>query len=265
MKLGARIAAGLLAGAASAGLQAQEMGTPDAPAQPPPAQSAPSGSEPSGNVPPEEIEFMDRDGNPLPPEQQRELREKLKDKLPTLVKRPKPPQAAAGDQAKDREIVVTGHRPRGSVIGDIPPERSFNPIDIRAYGADDIGGLLEALGPQVASGRGDAGPVVLLNGKRVSSFREISRIPTEAIERTEVFPEELALRYGYRADQKVVNIITFKRFSSRIGQMTYALPTEGGARYRHPLQAHAKQNFGQVSRADSTQSLQISDINDLKT
>jgi hypothetical protein len=114
------------------------------------------------------------------------------------------------------------------VIGDIPPERSFNPIDIRAYGADDIGGLLEALGPQVASGRGDSGPVVLLNGKRVSSFREISRIPTEAIERTEVFPEELALKYGYRADQKVVNIITFKRFSSRVGQLTYALPTEGG-------------------------------------
>jgi hypothetical protein len=51
-------------------------------------------------VPLEEIEFTDRDGNPLPPEKQRELREKLKDKLPTLVKRPKS-QAAAGDQAKD--------------------------------------------------------------------------------------------------------------------------------------------------------------------
>jgi hypothetical protein len=38
-------------------------------------------------VPLEGIEFTDRDGNPLPPEKQRELREKLKDKLPTLVKR----------------------------------------------------------------------------------------------------------------------------------------------------------------------------------
>ena len=212
-------------------------------------------------MPLEEIEFTDRDGNPLTPE----MREKLKDKLPTDVKRPKP-QAAAGDQAKDREILVTGHRPRGSVIGDIPPERSFDPIDIRADGADDIGGLLDALGPQVASGRGrgDSGPVVLLNGKRVSSFREISRIPTEAIERTEVFPEELALKYGYRADQKVVNIITFKRFSSRIGQLTYALPTDGRA-IPHPLQAHAKQDFGQGPGADSTQSLQTNDINNLKT
>jgi hypothetical protein len=221
----------LLAGAASAGLQAQALAAPAAPAQPAPGQAMPTGIEPAENAPPEEeVEFTDRDGNPLPPEKQRELREKFKGKLPTVVTRPEPPRAAAGEPAKDREIVVTGHRPRGSVIGDIPPERSFNPIDIRTYGADDIGGLLDALGPQVASGRGrgDAGPVVLLNGKRVSSFREISRIPTEAIERTEVFPEELALKYGYRADQKVVNIITFKRFSSRIGQLTYALPTDGG-------------------------------------
>jgi hypothetical protein len=229
MKLGMRFAAGLLAGSTSAALQAQEAAPPAVLAEPAPAQAAPEGAEPAGNVPLEEIEFTDRDGNPLPPEKQRELREKLKHRLPTLVRRPKP-QAAAGDQAKDGQILVTGQRPRGSVIGDILPERSFDPIDIRAYGANDIGGLLDALGPQVASGRGsgDLGPVVLLNGKRVSSFTEIARIPTEAIERTEVFPEELALKYGYRADQKVVNIITFARFSSRIGQLSYARPTDGG-------------------------------------
>jgi hypothetical protein len=62
----------------------------------------------------------------------------------------------------------------------------------------------------------------------VSSFAEIARIPTEAIERMEVFPEELALKYGYRADQKVVNIITRERFSSRIGQLAYTVPTDGG-------------------------------------
>jgi hypothetical protein len=233
MRPSVRLAAGLLAGAASASLHAQELPAPAVPTRPAPAQAAPTeaapdGTEPAGNVPPEEVEFTDRDGNPLPPEQQRALREKLKDQLQEIANRPKAPRPASG--AKGKEILVTGQRPRGSVIGDIPPERSFDPIDIRAYGADDIGGLLNALGSQVASGRGrgDAGPVVLLNGKRVSSFTEISRIPTEAIERTEVFPEEVALKYGYRADQKVVNIITFKRFSSRIGQLTYAVPTEGG-------------------------------------
>lgn len=227
MKSGLRFAAGLLAGAASAGLQAQGLPGPAAPAQPAPAQATPAATEPAGNVPLEEVEFTDRDGNPLPPEKQRELREKLKDKLPTLVRRPEPSQVAV-DPSKGKEIVVTGQRPRGSVIGDIPAEQSFNPLDIKAFGANDIGGLLDTLSPQVASGRGDGGPVVLLNGKRVSSFTEISRIPTEAIERMEVFPEELALKYGYRADQKVVNIITFERFSSRIGQLNYALPTDGG-------------------------------------
>ena len=229
MKPAVRLAAGLLAGAASASLQAQEIPAPAASAQPAPAEAAPEGTEPSENVPPEEVEFTDRDGNPLPPEVQRELREKLKDQLQEISKRPKPPRAAAGERARG-EIVVTGQRPRGSVIGDIPPERSFDPLDIRAYGANDIAGLLDTLGPQVASGRGrgDAGPVVLLNGKRVSSFAEIAKFPTEAIERMEVFPEELALKYGYRADQKVVNIITFKRFSSRVGQLSYSVPTEGG-------------------------------------
>ncbi len=226
---GIRFAAGLLAGAASAGLQAQEV-PPGVPAQPAPAHAVPKGTEPAQNAPLEEVEFTDRDGNPLPPERQRELREKFKDRLPNMVTLPEPPRAMAGQPGKGNEIVVTRQRPRGSVIGDIPPERSFDPIDIGAYGANDIAELLDALGPQVASSRGreNSFPVVLLNGKRVSSFAEISRIPTEAIERTEVFPEELALKYGYRADQKVVNIITFKRFSSRVGQLSYALPTDGG-------------------------------------
>jgi hypothetical protein len=212
------------------GLQAQEIATPAVPAQPAPSQAAPAGTEPSETVPLEEIEFTDRDGNPLPPERQRELRETHKRQLQEGVIRPMPREAAAGAKADNREIVVIGQRPRGSVIGDIPAERSFDLLDIRAFGANDIAGLLDALGPQVVSGRGrgDAGPVVLLNGKRVSSFAEIAKIPTEAIERMEVFPEELALKYGYRADQKVVNIIALKRFSARIGQLTYALPTEGG-------------------------------------
>jgi hypothetical protein len=70
--------------------------------------------------------------------------------------------------------------------------------------------------------------VVLLNGKRVSSYAGDRRIPTEAIERTEVFPEELALKYGYRADQKVVNVVTFERFNSKVGQMPTPCRRKGG-------------------------------------
>ncbi|MBI0475268.1 TonB-dependent receptor [Sphingomonas sp. MA1305] len=45
----------------------------------------------------------------------------------------------------------------------------------------------------------------------------------------EVFPEEVALKYGVRPDQKVVNIVTFDTFSSRIIQTNLGYPTDGGA------------------------------------
>jgi hypothetical protein len=171
------------------------------------------------------MEFRGPDGKPLPPEIQRQIEEEFK-KNP-----PPPPSAEAAAVGPDgKEIVVTGQRPRGSVIGDIPPERTFNPLDIRAYGASSIEELIQALGPQVSSGRGreDKGPIVLLNGKRVSSFAEIAKIPPEAIERMEVFPEEVALKYGYRADQKVVNVVAFERYNAQIGQLSYGTATDGG-------------------------------------
>ena len=78
-----------------------------------------------------------------------------------------------------------------------------------------------ALAPQIGSaqGRGGERPVLLLNGQRISSFRELRDIPTEAIERVEILPEEVALKYGYRADQKVVNIVLRPRFRSTVAQV----------------------------------------------
>lgn len=145
-------------------------------------------------------------------------------------KPPRRTEGASSAKADGDDIVVAGRRPRGSVVGDIRPERTFSPNDIRAFGADNIEDLLGAVGPQVASarGQGDGAPVTLLNGRRVSSFSEIARIPTEAIERIEILPEEVALKYGYRADQKVVNVVTFQRYRSGIGQIGVAGPTDGG-------------------------------------
>jgi hypothetical protein len=45
----------------------------------------------------------------------------------------------------------------------------------------------------------------------------------------------------------VVNIITFKRFSSRIGQLTYALPTDGGRDTDILYRLMPSRNFGQAS------------------
>src|SRR5690348_17499301 len=49
------------------------------------------------------------------------------------------------DLGDEEEIVVTGARPRGSVVGDIPPESTLDARDVRATGASNITELLDAL------------------------------------------------------------------------------------------------------------------------
>lgn len=209
---------------------------------PPPGQSGAGGAQPT-------VRVQTLDGKPLSPELAAKLLEQFKDQLPPeAVEAARkaaeadgaaPAGEATGNSgaapasdapAKPDGIVVSAERPRGSVTSDIPPERTFSQLDIRAFGAENIGALLDTIASQTASnrGRGDAPPVTLLNGRRVSDFSEIARIPSEAIERMEIFPEELALRYGFRADQKVVNIVTFPRYQARVGQVGYLVPSEGG-------------------------------------
>ncbi|MEA3060880.1 MAG: iron complex outerrane recepter protein [Sphingomonadales bacterium] len=149
---------------------------------------------------------------------------------------PAPPPAAGGggaDEEDDNEgpaIVITGTRERGAVISDIPPENQLNRRDIRATGAGTLQELLNAISPQTQSGRGRGGeaPVLLLNGQRISSFGEIRDIPPEAIDRVDILPEEVALRYGYSADQRVVNIVTRRRFRAVTTELNAGVATEGG-------------------------------------
>jgi hypothetical protein len=141
------------------------------------------------------------------------------------------PAAQPADETGDEEeIVVTGAKPRGSVIGDIPPTDTLDARDVRATGATNINELLDAIAPQIGSaqGRGGERPVLLLNGQRISSFRELRDIPTEAIQRVEILPEEVALKYGYSANQKVVNIVLRQRFRSTVAQLGAGGATDGG-------------------------------------
>lgn len=139
------------------------------------------------------------------------------------------PAAQDIEDEGDEEIVVTGQL-RGAVEGDIPPELQYSPADIRALGVPTIADLITELSPQTGSGRGRGGerPVILLNGRRISSFSEIREMPTEAIERVDILPEEVALKYGYRADQKVVNIVLRQRFRAITTELEGRAPTAGG-------------------------------------
>ncbi|HEY5721138.1 MAG TPA: TonB-dependent receptor, partial [Allosphingosinicella sp.] len=148
------------------------------------------------------------------------------------------------------EIVVTGTKERGAVVGDIDPELQLDRRDIRALGAGSISELLDAIAPQTRSGRGREGgrPITLINGRRISSFAEIRDIPPEAIERVDILPEEVALKYGYRADQRVVNIVLRRRFRAVTAETNGGFATAGGrASYGADLNMLRINRAGRVS------------------
>lgn len=120
---------------------------------------------------------------------------------------------------------------RGKVEGMIEPELELNEAEIQSFGAGSIGELLTMLTPQTTSTRGrdgGGGPVMLVNGRRISGFQEIQGIPPEAIEKFQVLPEEVALSYGYKADQRVVNIILKKNYNALMTQVAATVATDGG-------------------------------------
>ncbi|MCY1647522.1 TonB-dependent receptor [Caulobacter sp. SL161] len=144
---------------------------------------------------------------------------------------PSPAQAATSLDPADTEVeavtITASGKPFGAVLGDIPPEQTFTTADVRAIGVSSVEDLLTELQPQTTSGLG-GDPVILLNGRRISGRGEIRDIPTEAIQRVEVLPEEVALKYGYSADQKVVNIVLRQRFRATTLDATLGGSTEGG-------------------------------------
>ncbi|WP_423606060.1 TonB-dependent receptor [Sphingomonas sp. MS122] len=149
----------------------------------------------------------------------------------------------AGEELEGEEVVVTGQL-RGAVPGDVKPEVMLGAADIRAYGASNISELIEQLAPQLGSsaGRGGEQPVILLSGRR-SSLQEVARLPSEAIERVDILPEEAALRYGYSATQKVLNIVLRPRFQAVTAEIQGRVPTAGGN-----AQTEADLNITKITR-----------------
>jgi hypothetical protein len=139
------------------------------------------------------------------------------------------PELIEGDEEDEDAIVVVGQRDTRGVDGDIPAENVLDSRDIRATGATSISELLEAVESQTGSARGRSGgrPVLLLNGQRISGFRELRDLPPEAVERMEILPEEVALKYGYTADQRVVNIVLRRRFNSTSAELRGTAATDG--------------------------------------
>ena len=112
------------------------------------------------------------------------------------------------------EVRVVGERLRFGVDGEFEPDVVYDQAALRALAVSSIAELLEELAPELDSGRarGRGRPLYLVNGQRIGSFREIWRFPREAVARVEVYPEPVALQYGARPDQKVINFVLRERF-----------------------------------------------------
>ncbi|WP_313803492.1 TonB-dependent receptor [Sphingobium sp.] len=140
-----------------------------------------------------------------------------------LMAQTEEPTGPAGQIDESEEIVVTGQPERGAVVGNIKPEQQLSPADVRALGVTSIAEMITELSPQT-----NGTPVILLNGKRISSFSEIQDIPSEAVARVDILPEQVALSYGYAPTQKVVNIVLRQRFRAETVDLRAGTTTQGG-------------------------------------
>jgi iron complex outermembrane receptor protein len=133
-------------------------------------------------------------------------------------------------KGKKQEIVVIADRIKGQVDAPQKPIAEFSEEDIAAYGVSSVSDLLDAISPQTGSGRGRGStqPVILVNGQRITNFREMMNYPPEAIRKVEVLPEEVALRFGYSPDQRVVNFILKDNFQARSLEAEYSGSDSGG-------------------------------------
>lgn len=142
--------------------------------------------------------------------------------------------ASAPDEAQpsetDGSLIIVRAGGRGAVTTSIVPVEELSAQDIASYGAGSAEELIAALSTSSNSGRGRGGgrPVILINGRVASSFRAVRDLPPEAIERVQIFPEELALQYGFRPDQRVINFILKPGYIGLIGDIEYGQPSRGG-------------------------------------
>lgn len=135
-----------------------------------------------------------------------------------------PAPATGSDPASwlDRDIVVTARR--GEAL--VEPETELDEERIATYGAFSIRELIGNLAPLI--GGRDKPPALLVNGQRVGDTSMIEGFPPEALNRLAILPPEAAARYGYPAEQRVVNIVLKPHFASWTTGSTLTQPTSGG-------------------------------------
>ncbi|MCX9146716.1 hypothetical protein, partial [Erythrobacter sp. WG] len=142
-----------------------------------------------------------------------------------------PETDSADDVASGNEIIVRSGRIRGQLVVDQAPLLQLDETQIAAEGVTSIADLIAQISARTGSARGRGGggmPVILVNGIRIGSFREFQNYPPEALAKVEVFPEEVAQRFGFPPDRRVINLVLKDNYTNRQVDLEYEMPSRGG-------------------------------------
>lgn len=120
------------------------------------------------------------------------------------------------------EIVVVGEP---LALQGIAPERSLDADQIDAYGVSTVGELFEQV--LAESGESDDGPVVLVNGERVTDLGDAADYPVEAVTRVDVLPRGSAARVGGPPQRRVISITLRNQLRLLALTAGYRIATEG--------------------------------------
>lgn len=136
---------------------------------------------------------------------------------------------AGGTQPAPTEIVVMATQQNGEAAGAIRAENQIDAAAIQALGATNLADILAQLASLTGGSQARAGdgPVLLVNGRRISTFDEVRNLPPEAILRVDILPEEAALRLGYPARSKPVNIVLKPFYHSITGELEDRVTASG--------------------------------------
>ncbi|WP_086734346.1 hypothetical protein [Erythrobacter colymbi] len=138
---------------------------------------------------------------------------------------------SASDTGSTNEIIVRAGRLRGQLFVEQAPLLQLDETAIAAEGVTSITDLIAQISARTGSARGRGGggqPVILVNGIRIGSFREFANYPPEALAKVEVFPEEVAQRFGFPPDRRVINLILKDNYSNRQADLEFEAPSRGG-------------------------------------
>ncbi|MBB2170049.1 hypothetical protein HLH36_17145 [Gluconacetobacter aggeris] len=69
---------------------------------------------------------------------------------------------------------------------------------------------------------------IIVNGRRLADISDLREIPPEALAGLEILPNSSAGRYGFGPENKVLNLVLKRKFSSLTTSPELHLPTEGG-------------------------------------